>query len=97
MVDAFDSITNIVRTAAKTKAYNKPRYNKPTDINAINHNNNNKEALLTGTEALIKITKLAIIAVGTTVRTIHPDKIATKNQCITTVQVHIASPIAHNI
>ena len=41
MADAFDSIVKIVRTAGKTKAYNKPRYKKPTDIHAISNNSNN--------------------------------------------------------
>ena len=41
MADAFDSIVKIVRTAGKTKAYNKPRYEKPTDIHAISNNSNN--------------------------------------------------------
>ena len=43
MVDAFDSIAKIVRTAGKTKAYNEPRYEKPTDIHAINPNYNNSQ------------------------------------------------------
>ena len=43
MADAFNSITKIVRTAGKTKAYNEPRYEKPTDIHAINHNYNNSQ------------------------------------------------------
>ena len=41
--DAFDSITKIVRTAGKTKAYNRPRYEKPTDTHVINHNYNNSQ------------------------------------------------------
>ena len=97
MADAFDSIIKIVRTVGKTKAYNEPRYEKPNDINAISNNYNNKEVLLTGTEALTKITKVAITAVGTIVRTMHQDKRVTKNQCVTTVQVSITSPTAHNI
>ena len=43
MEDAFNSITKIARTAGKTKACNKSRYKKPTDINAINHNYNNSQ------------------------------------------------------
>ena len=43
MVDAFDSVIKIVRTAEKTKAYNKSRYDKPPDINAINHTYNNSK------------------------------------------------------
>ena len=43
MADAFDSIAKIVRTAGKTKAYNKPRYEKPTDIHAISHNINDSQ------------------------------------------------------
>ena len=31
MADAFNSIAKIVRTAGKIKAYNEPRYEKPTD------------------------------------------------------------------
>ena len=53
-----------------------------------------KEVLLTGTEAPIKIT---MSAVGTTARTTHPGKTATKNQCVTTVRVSITSLNAHNI
>ena len=53
-----------------------------------------KEVLLTGIEAPIKVT---MSAVGTTARTIHPGQIATKNQCVTTVQVPITSLHAHNI
>ena len=41
MADAFNSITNIARTAGKTKAYNEPRYEGPTDIDAVNHGYNN--------------------------------------------------------
>ena len=41
MADAFNSITKIARTAGKTTAYSEPRYEKPTDINAINYNYNN--------------------------------------------------------
>ena len=40
MADAFNSITKIARTAGKTKAYNEPTYEGPTD-NAINHSYNN--------------------------------------------------------
>ena len=88
MVDAFDSIAKIARTAGKTKAYNEPRYEKPTDINAISYNyNNSQRGSFNRYCSTYKITKLAITAVGTIARTIHPDKIATKNQCITTVQV----------
>ena len=43
MVDAFDSIAKIVRTAGKTKACNEPRYEEPTDIHAISHNYNNSQ------------------------------------------------------
>ena len=43
MVDAFDFIVKIVRTAGKTKAYNEPRYEKPTDIHAISNNSNNSQ------------------------------------------------------
>ena len=43
MADAFNSITKIVRTAGKTKAYNEPRYEKPTDIHTISHNYNNSQ------------------------------------------------------
>ena len=42
-MDAFDSIAKIVRTAAKTKAYNKLRYEKPTDIHAISKSFNNSQ------------------------------------------------------
>ena len=45
-----------------------------------------KEVLLTGTGAPLKIT---MSAVGTTAKTIHPGRIATKNQCVTTVWVPI--------
>ena len=53
-----------------------------------------KKVLLTGAKAPIKIT---MSAVGTTARTIHPGKIATKSQCVTTVQVPLTSLNAHNI
>ena len=43
MADAFDSIAKIARTAGKTKPYNKPRYEKPTDIHAISNNPNNNQ------------------------------------------------------
>ena len=42
MVDAFDSITKIVRTAGKTKAYNEPRYETSTDIHAVSHHTNSQ-------------------------------------------------------
>ena len=41
IMDAFDSIAKIVRTAGKTKANNKLRYEKPTDIHAISNSYNN--------------------------------------------------------
>ena len=44
MADAFDSITKIVRMAGKTKAYNKPRYEKSTDIHAVSHHNNSQRS-----------------------------------------------------
>ena len=43
VADAFNSIAKIARTAGKTKAYNEPRYAKPTDIHAISHNYNNSQ------------------------------------------------------
>ena len=43
MADLFDSIVMIVKTAGKTKAYNKPRYENPTDINAISNNSNSSQ------------------------------------------------------
>ena len=84
MVDAFDSIAKIAITAGKTKAYNEPRYEKPTEIHAISNSSN-------------KSIKITMSAVGTTARTIHPGKTAAMNQCVTTVQVPIASLNAHNI
>ena len=39
----FDSIAKIARTVGKTKAYNKPRYEKPTDIHAISNNSNSSQ------------------------------------------------------
>ena len=76
MADAFNSIAKIAGTAGKSKAYNEPRYEKPTMlyptiIITV------KEVLLTGTGAPIKITTSGV---GTTARTIHPGKIPTKNQ-----------------
>ena len=41
MADAFDFIAQAVRTAGKTKAYNKPSYEKSTDIHTISHHSNN--------------------------------------------------------
>ena len=43
MADAFDSIAKIVSTAGKTKAYNEPRYEKPTDVHSISNNPNNSQ------------------------------------------------------
>ena len=43
MANAFDSIAKIGRTAGKTKPYNEPRYEKPTDINAISNSFNNSQ------------------------------------------------------
>ena len=43
MVDSFDSIVKIVRIAGKTKAYNEPKYEKPTDIHAISNSYNNSQ------------------------------------------------------
>ena len=40
MADTCDSITKIVRTVGKTKAYNEPRYEGSTEINVINHRYN---------------------------------------------------------
>ena len=76
MVDAFDSIAKIVRTTGKKNHTTNPGMRDPpmsTIIITV------KEVLLTGTKAPIKIT---MSAVRTTARTIHPGKIATKNQCV---------------
>ena len=35
MADVFDSIVMIVKTAGKTKAYNKPRYENPHSITVV--------------------------------------------------------------
>ena len=43
MADAFDSIAQIARMAGKTKAYNEPRYEKPTHILAIPNNSNSSQ------------------------------------------------------
>ena len=43
MADAFDSIAKIARMAGKTKAYNKPRYEKSTDIHTISQNSYNSQ------------------------------------------------------
>ena len=43
MADAFGSIVKIARTAGKTKAKNKPRYEKPTDIHAISNSYNKSQ------------------------------------------------------
>ena len=40
MMNAFDSIAKIARTAGKTKAYNEPGCEKPTDIHAISNSYN---------------------------------------------------------
>ena len=43
MVDPFDFIIKIARTAGKTKVYNEPRYEKPTDIHAISNKFNKSQ------------------------------------------------------
>ena len=42
MADAFDSITKIEKTAGKTQAYNKPRYELSSDVNIISHHTNSQ-------------------------------------------------------
>ena len=97
MADGFDSIAKIVRTAGEQKHMNPGMRNPLISMLYATTIITVKEVLLTGTEAPIKITKLAITAVGTIARTICPDKVATKNQCVTTMQVPITSPTAHSI
>ena len=43
MADAFDSIVKIARIVGKTKAYNEPKYEKPTYIHAISNSFNNSQ------------------------------------------------------
>ena len=43
MANAFDSIAKIARTTGKTKAYNKPKYEKTTDIHVISNSFNNSK------------------------------------------------------
>ena len=101
MANAFDSIAKMAGTAGETKAYNEPRYEKPTDIHVISNSfDNSQEVLLIGTGALIEVT---MSTVGTTARTIHirlqgtihPGRTA-KNHCVTTVQAPIISQNPHN-
>ena len=40
LADAFDSFVKKVKTAGKTKAYNEPRDEKPTDIHATSNSYN---------------------------------------------------------
>ena len=42
MANAFDSFTKIAKTAGKTKAYNRPRYEVSTNIHAISHHTNSQ-------------------------------------------------------
>ena len=95
MVDTFDSIAKIVRTAGKPKHTMNPGMRNPltsmlyqTVIITV------KQVPLTGTKAPIKITMSAVV---TAARTIHPGKTAAKNQRVTTVQVPTTSLNAHNI
>ena len=95
MADAFDSIAKRARMAGKTKAYNKPRYEKSTDIHAISHyTNNSQRGFLVHTRAL---TEAPMATIGTAVTailsrlqgTIHPGRAAIKNWYVITAWVHI--------
>ena len=95
MADAFDSIAKIARTTGKTKAYNEPRYEKPTDIHAISNNSNNSQR---GSFNRYQGTyKNNHVNSRNNSQTTHSGKTAAKNQYVTTVQVPITSLDAHNI
>ena len=87
MADTFDSIVKIVRTAGKIKAYNEPRYEKPTDIHAISNNSNNGQR--ESFSRYWSTYKITMATIGAIAKRIHPGKTAAKNQCGTTVQFHI--------
>ena len=60
LADAFDSFAKIARMAGKTKAYNKPRYEKSTDIHAIYHHNYSQRG------SFSRLTEVPIATIETT-------------------------------